>query len=161
MSGHCRPNTFLRSLLPKIPSFCGLTNVRPFSFHDTCVPDSGKLRACKPHRAANEVPEYRSMTTTPPTLSPLALRPREAALMSAIGMKLADLFAAQANPTPSRNVKPKPDGKMFPTPKDAVADLERQHGKRSAMWTYHDAQAELIGLVVRWDKPSGKDLRPV
>src|SRR5262249_39259303 len=28
-------------------------------------------------------------------------------------------------------------------------------------WTYHDAQTEPVGLVVRWDKPNGKDIRPV
>jgi hypothetical protein len=81
------------------------------------------------------------------------------AILAVIGMKLVDLFPAQTGP--SRNGKPKPTGMTFPTAKDAVADLERQHGKPSALWTYHDAQGEPVGLVVRWDKPSGKDIRPV
>jgi hypothetical protein len=83
------------------------------------------------------------------------------AILAAVGMKLADLFPAKASLSPSRNGKPRPRGKASPTAKDAVADLERQHGKRSALWTYHDAQGEPVGVVVRWDKPSGKDIRPV
>src|SRR5262245_28228348 len=83
------------------------------------------------------------------------------AILTAIGLKLADLFPAKAGPSPSRNGKPRPSGKSFPTAKDAVAELERQHGKRSALWTYHNAQGEPVGVVVRWDKPSGKDIRPV
>src|SRR5262245_51677137 len=82
------------------------------------------------------------------------------AILTAIGLKLADLFPAKAGPSPSRNGKPRPSGKAFPTAKDAVAELERQHGKRSALWTYHDAQGEPVGVVVRWDKLSGKDIRP-
>jgi hypothetical protein len=83
------------------------------------------------------------------------------AILAAIGMKLADLFSAKAGPSPSRNGKPTPSGKALPTANDAVAELERRHGKRSALWTYYDAQGEPVGLVVRWDKPSGKDIRPV
>ncbi len=44
---------------------------------------------------------------------------------------------------------------------DAVAELERKHGKRSALWTYHNAAGEPVGVVVRWDKNGGKDIRPV
>src|SRR5262249_15560795 len=29
------------------------------------------------------------------------------------------------------------------------------------LWTYHDAQGEPVGVVVRWDGPTGKDIRPV
>jgi hypothetical protein len=42
-----------------------------------------------------------------------------------------------------------------------VAELERRHGKRSATWTYHNATGEPVGLVVRWNTPTGKDVRPV
>jgi hypothetical protein len=81
------------------------------------------------------------------------------AILAAIGMMLADLFPAKSGP--SLNGKPRPSGKSFPTAKDAVADLERRHGKRSALWTYHNAQGEPVGVVVRWNKPGGKDIRPV
>ncbi len=52
-------------------------------------------------------------------------------------------------------------GRTFTTARDAVAELERQHGPRSTTWTYHNAAGEPVGLVVRWDTPTGKDVRPV
>jgi hypothetical protein len=84
-----------------------------------------------------------------------------AAILAAVGLKLADLFPAKAGPRSTRNGKPVTGVRTFATAKDAVADLERQHGKRSALWTYHDAQGKSVGVVVRWDKPGGKDIRPV
>lgn len=84
-----------------------------------------------------------------------------AAILSAVGLQLADLFPAKPGPASNRNGKPRTGGITFPTAKDAVAELERRHGQRSALWTYHDANEKPVGLVLRWDKPSGKDIRPV
>jgi putative DNA primase/helicase len=84
-----------------------------------------------------------------------------AAIVAALGLELRDLFPPKAGPTPARNGKPTGGGRTFATAEDAVAALERRHGKRSALWTYHDAQGEPVGLVVRWDKTGGKDIRPV
>ncbi|TWU28412.1 DUF3987 domain-containing protein [Bythopirellula polymerisocia] len=57
---------------------------------------------------------------------------------------------------------PKQADKTFATPQQAVAYLERQHGPRSALWTYQEAEGEPAGLVVRWDLTDGKkDIRPV
>ncbi len=57
--------------------------------------------------------------------------------------------------------KDKPAGRIFDTARDAVAELERRHGPRSALWTYHDASGEPVGVVVRWDLADGKkDIRP-
>jgi hypothetical protein len=83
------------------------------------------------------------------------------AILSAIGLTWAELFPPKADPTPNRNGRPNPSGRTFPTASDALAHVERQLGRRSALWTYHDANGEPVGLVVRWDKPSGKDIRPV
>lgn len=83
------------------------------------------------------------------------------AILAAVGLKLADLFPTRASPTPIRNGKPKASGRTFPTAKDAVAELERRHGTHSALWTYHDAVGNSVGQVVRWDRPDGKDIRPV
>lgn len=83
------------------------------------------------------------------------------AILAAVGMTLADLFPPKPGPAPARNGKSKTGGQTFPTAKDAVAELERRHGKRSAPWTYHNAHGEPVGLVVRWDRPQGKDIRPV
>lgn len=52
-------------------------------------------------------------------------------------------------------------GRTFPTARDAVAELERRHGPRSTTWTYTNAAGDPVGLVVRWNTPTGKDVRPV
>jgi hypothetical protein len=83
-----------------------------------------------------------------------------AAILAAIGLKMQDLFHKKTGPTPNFS-KPKPSGRTFPTASDAVAYLKRKHGKRSGLWTYQDAQGKPVGVVVRWDKPDGKDIRPV
>jgi hypothetical protein len=84
-----------------------------------------------------------------------------AAILAAIGLTLADLFPPIAGATPTRNGKPASGGRIFATAKDALAELERRHGARSALWTYHDTPDEPVGVVVRWDGPNGKDIRPV
>jgi hypothetical protein len=84
------------------------------------------------------------------------------AVLAAVGLTLADLFPPMAGSTPPRDGKADSGGRTFATAKDAVAELERRHGKRSALWTYHDAQGEPVGLVVRWDLPDGKkEIRPI
>jgi hypothetical protein len=108
------------------------------------------------------------------------------AVCGAIGLRPADLFT----PDPSRRnghtpktrrrgdgdeTTPKPargadsvtvasdatGGRTFPTARDAVAELERRHGPRSTTWTYTNAAGDPVGLVVRWNTPTGKDVRPV
>lgn len=103
------------------------------------------------------------------------------AVCGAIGLRPADLFT----PDPSRRTGHAPkarrrgdgdettrkptrnagigdgDAKTFPMARDAVAALEKRHGPRSATWTYHNAAGDPVGLVVRWDTPTGKDVRPV
>jgi hypothetical protein len=84
-----------------------------------------------------------------------------AAILATVGLTWADLFPPESSTRPHRNGKPKTGGKTFATANDVVAELERAYGKRSAVWTYHDAQGDPVGVVVRWDKPGGKDIRPV
>jgi hypothetical protein len=108
------------------------------------------------------------------------------AVCGAIGLRPADLFT----PDPSRRnghapktwlrgdgheTTPKPvrgagsvtvasdatGGRTFTTARDAVAELERRHGPRSTTWTYTNAAGDPVGLVVRWNTPTGKDVRPV
>jgi len=87
------------------------------------------------------------------------------AIMMALSLKLADLMPAKAQPTALRRppTKPAPTaGGLFATAADAVAALERGHGPRAAMWTYHNADGEPVGVVVRWNlADGGKDVRPV
>jgi hypothetical protein len=51
-------------------------------------------------------------------------------------------------------------GRTFATARDAVAELERRHGPKAAWWTYTDAAGEPVGVVVRWNISTGKDVRP-
>lgn len=94
-------------------------------------------------------------------------------VVSALGLGLGDLMpahAAAADNTP-RNWRPRTVSststasagpKTYPTPRDAAAELERQHGPRSAWWTYTDANDEPVGVIVRWEFPEGgKEIRPV
>lgn len=100
------------------------------------------------------------------------------AICTAAGVRLAELFA-ESRPAPGgfgtsrRPPTPKTprgfaisgvseiDLPTYPTATAAVADLERRHGRRSAAWTYRDAGGEPVGVVVRWDGPEGKSIRPV
>jgi len=53
------------------------------------------------------------------------------------------------------------DTRTFLTGKAAVEELERKHGQRSKHWTYTNAGGEPIGMVVRWDTGTKKDIRPI
>ena len=91
-------------------------------------------------------------------------------IVAALGLTMRDLMgpidASKARPAELVN-RSKPtngsgDRKTFATAREAVAALDRQHGKRFALWTYHDGHGEPVGLVARWNRPDGtKDIRPV
>ena len=96
------------------------------------------------------------------------------AVCNAVGLKLADLMpsdsiavatATQLQKTPNNGQHSKrgsgTPAKSYNTAKSAVAALERKHGKRSSLWTYCDADGDPVGVIVRWDKDGGKDIRPV
>ena len=84
------------------------------------------------------------------------------AICEALGIAKVDLFPDRGNGytrgMPKRPARP---ATTYATARDAVAALEARHGKRSASWTYHDADGEPVGVVVRWDRRDGKDIRPV
>ncbi|MFN7374497.1 MAG: DUF3987 domain-containing protein [bacterium] len=61
----------------------------------------------------------------------------------------------------TKDATPKASNRTFTTASDAVAELERRHGPRSTTWTYLNPAGEPVGLVVRWNTPTGKDVRPV
>lgn len=44
---------------------------------------------------------------------------------------------------------------------DAIGVYERMMGASDHRWEYHDAASELVGVVLRWDSPEGKQIRPV
>lgn len=111
------------------------------------------------------------------------------AVCGSIGLRPADLFADAPGrqrahaPEPRRrgdgDEKPRsrtggpnsvavatvatPDagGRTFPTAEAAAAGWERRLGPRSATWVYHNAAGEVVGLILRWDRPDRKIVRPV
>ncbi len=89
-------------------------------------------------------------------------------ITTALGLRLSDLMPdAPARPSPMPKRKPTmkttaPTPKTYATANEAVAELERQYGPRSALWTYRDASGEPVGVVVRWNLADGKKtIRPV
>lgn len=42
-----------------------------------------------------------------------------------------------------------------------IANLVAKHGLYSRSWTYHNSDESPVGLILRWDTPDGKDIRPV
>jgi len=94
------------------------------------------------------------------------------AIVAALGLTLTDLMPADGRRV-GRSVRPKPRPKVksskrgkdktevYAAVHDAIAELERGHGPYSSTWTYHDAAGEPVGMIVRWDTPTGKDIRPV
>ncbi|HSV99120.1 MAG TPA: AAA family ATPase [Sedimentisphaerales bacterium] len=50
---------------------------------------------------------------------------------------------------------------VFETASDAAGCLERRHGKPAWNWVYYDAHGDPAGLILRWDGPEGKQIRPV
>jgi 5S rRNA maturation endonuclease (ribonuclease M5) len=82
-------------------------------------------------------------------------------VLDAIGMKMSDLFPDAPGAKPASSNKPKGRGRAFASADDAIAELERKLGKRSAMWTYRNASGEPVGFILRWNRADGKDIRPV
>ncbi len=67
----------------------------------------------------------------------------------------------KAGPARQRGTPAVGSRKVYATAADAVAELERRHGPRSAIWTYHNAARTPVGVIVRWNTVAGKDVRPV
>lgn len=100
-------------------------------------------------------------------------------VVAAIGLNMRDLMPDNGVPAPPRRPgdgdgSPPPDiaeaqsvtvagdaARLFSSACEAVAELERMKGPRSASWTYHDSAGQPVGLVVRWDRSEGKLIRPV
>jgi hypothetical protein len=100
------------------------------------------------------------------------------AVCEAVGLRVVDLMPRGASLHPvssvsvssnTKNPQKKailltdtPAERVFPTAREAIAELEKRHGRRSTLWTYHDEKGEPVGVVVRWNLPGGKkDVRPV
>jgi hypothetical protein len=91
------------------------------------------------------------------------------AIVEKLGLELRDLFPPKpewSGPARTSKASKARAGKtgqpeVFATAEAALAVLDRKFGRPSRTWTYTDAAGETVGLVARWDRPGGKEIRPV
>ena len=88
-------------------------------------------------------------------------------VVDTLGLSMSDLMPTDKTPrhgqlagilSVSECQKPR---KTHPTSAAAILDLEQRLGKSSVKWLYTDSKSKLLGIVVRWDKPGGKEIRPI
>ena len=88
-------------------------------------------------------------------------------IVHGIGLQPRDLFSETScdrRETPSKPKRvaiTKPKGEAYPTAVTAIEALERRYGPYGQQWLYHTAADVLVGVVLRWDTPQGKEIRPV
>jgi hypothetical protein len=82
------------------------------------------------------------------------------AVCRAKGLALADLMPDRGNGSPAPRCDRRPV-KAFPSAAAAIRDLERGLGPRSQEWPYYDDHGVHVGSVIRWNKPHGKEIRPI
>jgi hypothetical protein len=84
-------------------------------------------------------------------------------IVAALGLTLRDLMSETIRNQESggNGNERRGAGAAFPTAGAALAELDRRHGPHAALWTYRNAAGEPVGLVVRWDRQDGKDIRPI
>lgn len=93
------------------------------------------------------------------------------AVVKAMGLTMAALMgavseAANGNENGQRPVRPSSSAPtkqptVFASASDAISALEKRHGRHLNLWTYHDADGNPVGVVIRWNKANRKDIRPV
>jgi hypothetical protein len=84
------------------------------------------------------------------------------AIVEALGLTMADLMPPRAENGPrATGHGPLGPGVVYATSDEAVAELERRMGPASQIWTYHDDCEDAAGLILRWDREGGKEIRPV
>ncbi len=79
------------------------------------------------------------------------------AILAALRLEERELFEADATRPAAAT---KPAGRAYATAGEARQSYERTLGEPTASWEY-ELNGELVGLVLRWDRPDGKkDIRP-
>lgn len=89
-------------------------------------------------------------------------------ILDALGLRRSDLFDGDVvrdrlprKPRQERPEAVKTKRRQFRTAEEAFEDLVKWKGRCSNRWAYQDADGNLVGVVVRWDGPEGKDIRPI
>lgn len=80
-------------------------------------------------------------------------------VVSAVGMKMADLFPIKPGQPKSKPAQG--NGRIFATANEAVTELDRLSGPHSHLHTYQTVEGNPVGCIVRHDGPNGKLIRQV
>lgn len=118
---------------------------------------AGWLAGCPVHAGAGE---SLSLTQGPDGQTFLTCQAgcEPSAILNAVGLTEADLFPGQHDSFGPRQQGAPCDVRDWPTSEEAVAELEKKFGPRSAQWTYHDARGEAVGVVVRCHRGDRKSV---
>jgi hypothetical protein len=82
-------------------------------------------------------------------------------IVGAMGLTMSALFPDAPQTSKNGAAETASSPTVYTKANDAVIELERKFGKRSAWWTYRDANGNPVAAVVRWDTANGKTFRPV
>lgn len=89
-------------------------------------------------------------------------------IIEAMGLSMSDLQPAGSDKSPHSKpvirILSAPEAltkHYFETVEQAVEDMVARLGAHTAAWLYEDAGGSPAGLILRWDKPEGKQIRPV
>lgn len=90
-------------------------------------------------------------------------------ILASLGLRRSDLFDGselgayrQKSPNkPQRQLPKVKERRRFASLRDALKDIIKYKGMYSDSWTYQDREGRDVGVVLRWDGPDGKDIRPI
>ena len=84
-------------------------------------------------------------------------------VVASIGMSMRDLFPEDSGDARSSDgaVCERQDAGRDESLTGAMSAYSRSLGLPSARWDYHDRDNQRVGIVLRWDTPDGKQIRPL
>ncbi len=82
-------------------------------------------------------------------------------VVKALGLEMSDLMPDDPSDAHGRAARAVRSARAYETAEAVVETLEGQLGPRSRTWTYTNSQGKPVGVVVRWDRDGGKEIRPV
>ncbi|QDU84016.1 hypothetical protein Pla163_11170 [Planctomycetes bacterium Pla163] len=90
------------------------------------------------------------------------------AVVAALGLTMGSLFRDSGRTRSTRHLPitraPRPAEEPshgFESFDSAAAAYRHHFGPEHARWDYHDQHRQLVGSVLRWNRPGGKEVRPV
>jgi hypothetical protein len=84
-------------------------------------------------------------------------------VIESLGLTFSDLFPRDADESPRESERVEVDipDRCAWTPDPLIEELERKHGPTSARYEYFNDVGAQVGVILRWDGPEGKLIRPI